>query len=239
MIVSEKHKFIYVAIPKTGSRTIQEAFRPYAHSFAVGNSVNNHNTISQIIELEKFNLDLSPKRSNEDCPYKLIANVRNPWEKMVSFVAFARDHAPMFSAVAFEYFYLIKQNTPDIRSTLKLIFTSDNDYQAHWYKKHNIEKNVEDKMRNYFKGMVGWNNELECFLNYEKYKDKTYIIKFENLQGDFDTVCEKIKIPQKKLTHHNKTNHKHYTEYYDEEIQEVISKRHIKDIGYFGYKFGE
>jgi len=66
-----------------------------------------------------------------------------------------------------------------------------------------------------------------------------FIGRFENQQEDFNQICDKLGILHKELTHENKSDHKPYWEYYDDEIREIVAEKYKKDIKVFGYKFGE
>ena len=64
-----------------------------------------------------------------------------------------------------------------------------------------------------------------------------FVGRFENLQQDFDFICDRIQIPRQKLPHKNKTQHRHYTQYYNEERKEIVRNVFSEDIALFNYEF--
>lgn len=90
--------------------------------------------------------------------------------------------------------------------------------------------------------LIGPQSEFVCGEDEKILMD--YIGKFERLQSDFDSICQKIGFPPIKVPHVNKTtstspSYKRYQDYYDNESRELIAELYKKDIGLFEYKFDE
>ncbi len=212
-MISHKHKFIFVHIPKCAGSSIEQALL--------------RNEGVKTPSKEKFYLDFLPEDIKKlyllDYPmhsysqhfrlnqydrgyaknYYCFTFVRNPWDLVVS-----------------EYFYINKNYNVDF-SFKEFIYLGE-----------------KIKSTKGFKWFIERGNHLkpQCtFLS----KDMDLIVRFENLQEDFNIVCDKIGIPRQQLPHKNKSKHKHYTEYYDEETKQIVADRYAEDIEYFGYKFGE
>tara|TARA_X000001036_G_scaffold440125_1_gene494672 strand:- start:9970 stop:10554 length:585 start_codon:yes stop_codon:yes gene_type:complete len=64
-----------------------------------------------------------------------------------------------------------------------------------------------------------------------------YIIRFENLQDGFSEVCNKLGLPNYKLPHTFKTNHKNYKKYYSPTAIECINEYYKKDLESFNYSY--
>lgn len=65
-----------------------------------------------------------------------------------------------------------------------------------------------------------------------------FLIRYENLQEDFDKVCDIIGKPKSKLKHYKKTNRDSYQYYFDNQSQLDLFTNHFKeDIINFNYQF--
>lgn len=59
--------------------------------------------------------------------------------------------------------------------------------------------------------------------------------KLESLQTDFDVIRRRIGSGTQTLPHRNKTKHKNYVEYYDNETQRIVADVYAADFAYCGY----
>ena len=63
-----------------------------------------------------------------------------------------------------------------------------------------------------------------------------FIGKFENLENDFQHICDRISVTVD-LPFVNKSEHKHYQSYFDDETRGIMRRWFWKDIERFNYKF--
>jgi uncharacterized protein YabN with tetrapyrrole methylase and pyrophosphatase domain len=66
-----------------------------------------------------------------------------------------------------------------------------------------------------------------------------FIGRFENLQNDYNTICNKLRISKNDLTWDNKSRYNSdlYKRYYNEESFELVNSIFKEDIEFLGYQF--
>tara|TARA_Y100001973_G_C5184814_1_gene327156 strand:- start:1405 stop:2034 length:630 start_codon:yes stop_codon:yes gene_type:complete len=207
-MVNNENKFIFVHIPKTGGTSIENSL-PRSVQIPMLNKVS---TSAKHWTLKNYVLN------NTFCSdYFTFSFVRNPWDMTVSM-----------------YHYLWESDHLWPRRWRKINQSFSKLSFSEWLKDEAFKSPVIRSIDVAKKG--GANGSLLDWVEYGDHK-LNFIGKFENLQEDFNIVCDKIGIPRQQLPHKNKSKHKHYTEYYDEETREIVEKKYAKDIEYFGYKF--
>ena len=189
-MISHKHKFIFVHIPKTGGGSIDDIL-----------SLDDAEYFTEMKRYHWTAKNWNCNFPNEWDFYFKFTFVRNPWDLRVS-----------------SYHYGLKQPGRHGRNARNKTFEQ---YIRTYTPYH---KAFRGKHQSHFLGNVS---------------EFDFIGRFENLQDDFDIVCDKIEIPMRKLPHIHKTDHTPYWDYYTDETRELIAKLYAKDIETFGYKFGE
>ncbi len=64
-----------------------------------------------------------------------------------------------------------------------------------------------------------------------------FVGRLENLQNDWQVVCERIDIPFTALPRRNATEHKHFQDYYDHQSRQLVARHWAREIDMFGYTF--
>lgn len=80
-------------------------------------------------------------------------------------------------------------------------------------------------------------NTTKKYAQYNMVENCSYIGRFEHLQEDFNEICGLIGIEPIKLPHVWKTEHKHYSELYTDELRDIIAEAQSGDTETFGFDF--
>jgi len=219
MIISHKHKFIFVHIPKCAGSSIAKCLMQYYGynskpksvdpnecamfrcdpRYANADNLDQHdqyNKIKQYFEQNNYNIN----------DYFSFSFVRNPWERRVS---------------QFEY--------------VKRMHKEKKEEWTRKWKGLSFKEYIQQQKD----CQLNWVSECALPQTSSKKHDVAvnYVGRCENLQEDFNNICDKIEIPHQEVPHVNKTKHKEYTEYYDDETRAIAKENAARDIEYFGYKF--
>jgi hypothetical protein len=92
MIISDRHRFVFVHVPKSAGTSIRAALAPFADGGSAGSPDTTHETLPALLALH-------PPLAT----HVKFAVVRNPWERLVSFFFHARQRLastfPQFQAI--------------------------------------------------------------------------------------------------------------------------------------------
>jgi hypothetical protein len=217
MIVSHKHKFIFIAIPSTGTTSIQETleqiFDIKTDNFDVmeddfspvergGMAIRKHSealVIRDIIGDYRFN------------SYYKFCFVRNPWDHIACQYFFSRKH-PMVPK-----YFMDGSEDPWHIHVVKCKELGFNDYII--------------QLRNRIKGYMRYiTDEREKII-------VDYTGRFENMHADFETACKRIGVKALPVPHLNSTGKGNYRQHYNEESRRIVSDIYSTEIKAFGYAF--
>lgn len=208
MLISHRHKFIFIHVHKVAGTSISNALRPYT-SWS-GESLQTallqklrllpaSYHFSDHVPAAQLKAQLGEKKYSQ---YYKFAFVRNPWDWQVSL-----------------YEYILKHKAHPERARVKKMQGFEE--YLHWrfsqpkHKPWNLQKNL----------LTDSNGEIAV----------DFIGRYENLHADFQMVLDRLGL-EASLPHLNKSNSRDYQDYYTDSVADLFADYYRDDIEMFGYR---
>ena len=209
MIISHQHRFIFAAVPKTGTHSVRQALREHmseADIEQVGLFVNKRFPYEQLAAIRHGHLSLEQVRPfvGEEIfsGYFKFAFVRNPYDRFVSYCAFMTRDTDVFQRdpqAVMRHFLFVQP--PEQHILFKPQYTV-----------------LADSAGTLLTDMVG---------------------RVEDMQASYDAICARIGMPSRALEQVNSSKRGDWRQYYNEELKEGVARRYARDLELFGYEFKE
>ncbi|MFX1378932.1 MAG: sulfotransferase family 2 domain-containing protein [Promethearchaeota archaeon] len=250
VIISHKHKFIYIKTKKTASSSIQVLLENYCgkddiitplnkpttnKGFLYNERARNYRGIKSIIKILKhklLNFLLFPNRFNYLMTYLLHLKIPKKKEiriifgRFVSHMSAEEVKIKVGNLIWKNYFKFTFERNPWDKVVSAYHHLKPNLPFDEWIK--NFSPNLKSQPVNY--SLYCINGKLELDL----------IGKFENLKKDLKIIFNKLSLPYNDLPNEKKVyrkNGKDYRDYYNENSKNIVEKNYNEEIKLFGYKF--
>ncbi|MFL6722626.1 MAG: sulfotransferase family 2 domain-containing protein [Sphingomicrobium sp.] len=207
MIISALHKFIFVAIPKTGTHSVRQALREHMGPRdleQVGLFVQKRFPIPELAQLQHGHLSLRQVqpylRPEEWQSFFKFAFVRNPFDRFISYCAFRTRGQDLFER--------------DPKSVMR-----------HYL----FEAPPQDHLL--------FQPQYQFVTGDDGQPLTDYVGRVERMQESYDEIAGKIGIPSRPLERINATERRDYRDYYDQQLIDGVARLYARDLELFGYQF--
>jgi hypothetical protein len=208
MIVSHNHRFIFAAVPKTGTHSVRQALREHLGDDdveQVGLFVNKRFPWEDLAAIQHGHLSLRQVRPylGEDVfnGYFKFAFVRNPFDRFVSYCAFMLRGGDVFARQPREAMHHFLFAAPP---------------EQHILFQPQASLLVDGDGQTLLTNMVG---------------------RVEDMQGSYDAICARLGFASRPLDRVNGATRGDYRRYYDQTLIDGVAARYAQDLALFGYDF--
>jgi hypothetical protein len=207
MIVSHQHRFIFAAIPKTGTHSVRQALRAHlgpGDIEQVGLFVDKRFPYAALAQIRHGHLGLEqvhPYLGDQvfDSYFK-FAFVRNPFDRFVSYCAFMTRNEGVF------------ESQPQLVMR-RILFELQPLQHILYQPQHTLLVDGQGRLL------------------------ADYIGRAEQMQSSYDAICARIGIPSQALSKVNSSRRGDYRQYYDQALVDGVSALYRRDLELFGYDF--
>jgi sulfotransferase famil protein len=207
MIISFLHKYIFIAVPKTGTHAVRQALREQMGPDdweQVGLFVTKTFPVPELAAIRHGHLTLNQVRPHlrpeEFDGFYKFGFVRNPFDRFVSFCSFMTRKEGSFD-----------RNPQGVMH--HFLFVDPPRGRIHYQPQHIFFEDAQGRM---IADQVG---------------------RVEEMQESFDEACRKIGIRSRRLETVNASRRGNYRDYYTPTLKDAVAKLYARDLELFGYEF--
>lgn len=219
MLICHKYNFLFIHIAKTGGTSVRTTLEKFRRKDPIYIAQFICSRISHLLD-HKIACKV-PRHAKVIAAYEMLP--REVFDRLYKF-AFVRN--PWDLQVS-SYFHLKRERPhlleahPEFDDFLKFKLDPGRAYQFH------LDTSIDIQ------------TEYLIDLNGKVIVD--FIGRYENLNEDFESVCNHLNLPLPKLAHKRraKNRRKDYREYYNDETAELVANFFKRDIDMFGYSFDD
>ena len=225
MIISHRHKFIFIKSEKTAGTSVEAALSGHCGGADMVTPVGDYwfnrdergEWIHSVMNAEGFyQHDPAAEVRRKLDPtiwgdYLKFTIIRNPWDRVVS----------LYSWEA--------RNKPELKPQKSFVHRLGVPFNEFAETKKAFAQFVKGEWKT---------NDRFYLIDGEVCVD--FVIRYERLESDLQELCGRLGLPRVELPRlksgMRQAGHR-YSEYYDQETREIVARAHANDVRHFGYAF--